>query len=347
MAEEKKKRKIGNSIFVAVTLLLSVGILIYFLLTTGGGIEELAHIARTLQGPWLLAAVLAAVAGWVLEGYGLDLLCRHLKPGWKFSHSFTVGMTGLLYSALTPFATGGQPMQIYTLSGMGMDAGEAGSVIAVKTLIYQVVMVLYALVMVVAKLHYFQTSVTNFSFLTVIGLITNCIFIALVFLFTISEKTTDRIVRYTIRLLHRMKLCRRPEERYEKIHSQLQVFHDASRLMGNSSRLYLGVSGLTVVQITLNSLIPFFIYRSFNLRGAPVTTMVAAQVFVAMVSAFVPLPGSSGGAEGSFYLFFGIYFKSAIFPAILLWRIVTYYANILFGGIFAYFGSGVRRPRRE
>lgn len=346
MAEEKK-RKTGKNIFVAVTLLLSVGILIYFLFTQGGGIETLAHIARTLRAPWLMAAVLAAVACWLLEAFELNLLCRHLKPGWKYSHSFTVGMVGFLYSAVTPFATGGQPMQMYTLSGMGMDTGMAGSVVAVKTLIYQVVMVLYALLMVATKLHYFQTGVTNFSFLTVIGLFTNCLFIAVVVLFIISEKTTDRILRYTIHLLHRMKFCRHPEERYEKIHSQLQVFHDASKLMGNSSRLYLSAMGATVVQITLNSLIPFFIYRSFNMRGASVTTMIAAQVFVAMVSAFIPLPGSSGGAESSFYLFFGIYFKSAIFPAILLWRIITYYANILFGAVFAYFGSGAHRSRRK
>lgn len=59
--------------------------------------------------------------------------------------------------------------------------------------------------------------------------------------------------------------------------------------------------------------------------------MLAAQTFVTMVSAFVPLPGSSGGAEGSFYLFFGSFFGATIIPAILLWRLVTYYANILFG----------------
>ena len=74
------------------------------------------------------------------------------------------------------------------------------------------------------------------------------------------------------------------------------------------------------------------------MNTASITTMVAAQVFVTMVSAFVPLPGASGGAEGSFYIFFGMFFKSAIIPAILLWRIITYYANILVGGIYAYKG---------
>jgi len=86
-------------------------------------------------------------------------------------------------------------------------------------------------------------------------------------------------------------------------------------------------------------LVPYFIYRSFGMNNAPVTTMVAAQVFVAMVSAFVPLPGASGGAEGSFFLFFGMFFQTAILPAILLWRFLTYYVNILFGGIISYIGG--------
>ncbi|QAT48472.1 flippase-like domain-containing protein [Caproiciproducens sp. NJN-50] len=345
MAE--KKKKFGKNLFVAITLILSISILLYFLFTMGGGIETLARISKTLRRSWLLAAVLAAVSCWLLEGYEINLLCRHLKSGWRFSDSFSTGMIGFLYSAVTPFATGGQPMQMYTLSNMGMDTGMAGSVVAVKTLIYQVVMVLYALLMVALKLHYFQTSVTNFAFLTVIGLFTNCIFIAVVVLFIVSEKTTDRILRSSLSLLHRMKLCRHPEERYRKIHSQLQVFHDASKLMGNSAPLYLSVMVSTVLQITLNSLIPFFIYRSFNMHGASVTTMVAAQVFVAMVSAFVPLPGGSGGAESSFYLFFSLYFgATAIFPAILLWRIITYYANIVFGGVFAYLGSRMQRMKR-
>lgn len=237
-------------------------------------------------------------------------------------------------------------MQMYTLRNMGMDTGMAGSVVTVKTLIYQVVMVFYALLMVVMRLSYFQANVTNFAFLTVIGLFSNCIFIALVVLFVVSEKTTDRILRSVLLLLHRFKLCRHPKRRYGKIHGQLQVFHDASKTMGNSAPLYLSVMVSAAFQITLNSLIPFCIYRSFNMKGASVLTMIAAQVFVAMVSAFVPLPGSSGGAESSFFLFFGLYFGStAIIPAIMLWRIITYYANIVFGGIFVYVGSRMTKTK--
>nr|WP_319489075.1 lysylphosphatidylglycerol synthase transmembrane domain-containing protein [uncultured Caproiciproducens sp.] len=337
---DKLIKAIRKNLFVIITLVLSCGILLYFMFTTDG-IVALGEIVLKLKPQWLILAIAGAGLCWVFEGFVLNLLCKHLYPKWNLGRSFTVGMIGLLYSAVTPFSTGGQPMQIYTMRKMGMDTGKAGSIIAVKTLTYQIVMVLYSLVLVAMKLHFFQTSVSNFSFVTIIGLITNSTFITLVVLFMISETTTDKIVTAVIRFLHKIKLCRHPKERYDRIHNQLEIFHDATKLMGNSTRLYVVVMAVTVVQITLNSLIPYFIYRSFNMHTAPVTTMVAAQVFVAMVSAFVPLPGASGGAEGSFFIFFGMFFKSAIIPAILLWRIITYYFNILFGGICAYVGGKI------
>ncbi len=335
---DRMMKGIRKNLFTIITLIISIGVLFYFLFTNYG-VTALGHTITTLKMDWLLMAIAGAALCWALEGFVLHLLCRHLYPKWSYGRSFSVGMIGLLYSALTPFSTGGQPMQIYSMRKMGMDTGKAGSVVAMKTLTYQVVMVAYSLVLVAMKLHFFQTSVSNFSFITIIGLISNSAFIALVALFMISEKITDKLVTSVIWFLHKIKLCKHPEQRYEKIHSQLAIFHDATKLMGKSTKLYVVVMILTVFQITVNSLIPYFIYRSFNLHTASVVTIVAAQVFVAMVSAFVPLPGASGGAEVSFYGFFGMFFNAAILPAMLLWRIITYYANILVGSVVAYIGG--------
>lgn len=322
-----------KNLLAILTIAISMGVLFYFLFTTDG-ITALGHIASKLRWEWLLVTLGAMVGGWLLETYVLGVFCKHLYPAWRFSQTFHVAMTGLLYSALTPFATGGQPMQMYSMSKMGMDTGKAGSIVAMKTLVYQAIMVLYAMVMVILRLGYFQNNVSNFSFVTVVGLVTNGAFILGITLFMLSEKYTDRFLRFVLRNLYRVRLCRHPVARYKKIHGQMKMFHDSAKMMGTSLPVYLKSVFFTIVQITLAGLIPYFIYRSFNLPPNPdatVLTMLAAQTFVTMVSAFIPLPGSSGGAEGSFYLFFGIFFGASIIPAILLWRLVTYYANILFG----------------
>ena len=63
--------------------------------------------------------------------------------------------------------------------------------------------------------------------------------------------------------------------------------------------------------------------------------MITGQAFVTMISSFVPIPGGSGAAEGCFGLFFSTYFlQNTMKSAILVWRIISYYMNIV---IFAPF----------
>ena len=62
--------------------------------------------------------------------------------------------------------------------------------------------------------------------------------------------------------------------------------------------------------------------------------IVSAAAFIVMFSSFVPIPGSSGVAEGSFFLLFQLFFPQAILPtAVLCWRIITFYVPLCLGGI--------------
>ena len=144
---DKIVRVLKKNLVAIITIVISMGVLLYFLFTTDG-ITALGHLVSSMRWEWLLITLGAMVGGWLLETYVLGVFCKHLYPKWKFSQSFHIAMTGLLYSALTPFATGGQPMQMYSMSKMGMDTGKAGSIVAMKTLVYQALMVVYAMVMV-------------------------------------------------------------------------------------------------------------------------------------------------------------------------------------------------------
>ncbi|WP_252976697.1 lysylphosphatidylglycerol synthase domain-containing protein [Clostridium acetobutylicum] len=54
----------------------------------------------------------------------------------------------------------------------------------------------------------------------------------------------------------------------------------------------------------------------------------------------IPLPGGEGGAEGGFFLIFGLFFpRKIILSAILIWRILSYYSCILSGSLFSMISS--------
>lgn len=332
--KETAKTSLSRKWFTLITLCLSVGILIFFLFATDG-VKTLWHIMRRLEPVWLLYAFAAVVGRWVIEGYTLHLLCRHIDPHWKFRNSFTVGMVGFLYSALTPFSAG-EPVEIYSLGRMGMDLGPASSVITIKALSYQVVMLFYSLFFVVARLEYFRSILNNVALIVLITLVANGVFIGGMLLFILNEKLTRKLLKAFIGLAHRIKLCKHPRTRYRKWRAQLLLFHNSSGTMGRSIALYIKSIVWTLVLITLSSVIPYFIYRSFGLRGESFFNMLAADTFVSMTASFIPLPGSSGGAEGGFFLFFHNAFGSAVIPAILLWRLLVYYSSIVFGCLTTY-----------
>ncbi len=333
------KAWIKKNLFSAISILLMIGILLFFMLTEEGA-RNLRHVLFHLQPVWLLWIAAGVLAGWLLEGVVLHLFCRHLYKGWTFRQSFYIGMVGMFYSALTPFSMG-ESMEVYNMTKMGMDTGSASSIIAVKSLVHHAVTFVYSLVLISFELEYFQTRVSNFSFITVFGLITNSIFIIAVFLFMLNEGMTNTLLQGLIKLLNKIKLHRAAKKLDAKVHEQLQIFHESSRKIGRAYTLYSAAIVLTLVQITIASLISYFVYRSFSLKGESVFTMVAADTFVTMVASFIPLPGSSGGAEGGFYLFFREFFGRSIIPGITLWRIATYYSNILIGGIITYAGRKV------
>ena len=153
------RKAFRKNLFGIVTMVISAAVLLGFLFSSEG-LQSLNQISGNIRFLWLLGAFLAAVFAWVLEGLVLHLFCKKAYPEWKF-----------YFSAITPSSTGGQPMQIYSMRRLGMDTGAAGSIIAMKTLVYQIVLVFYSLAMVVWKLPFFQNHISNFSFVTIIGLL--------------------------------------------------------------------------------------------------------------------------------------------------------------------------------
>ena len=111
----------------------------------------------------------------------------------------------------------------------------------------------------------------------------------------------------------------------------------------------LAMAGMTVLQLTAFFLVPYCVLMALGIPRLQMAEVVAAAAFILMISSFVPLPGASGGAEGSFYMFFQMFFKSSgsVSVAILLWRMFTFYLPIVVGVYFARHLAGRTLPCQQ
>lgn len=326
---------------IAIIITAFVGILAYAILSDGP--ENIWKLATTLNYGFFGIAALLIVIYWLFEAVSLHLAVKPYNKQQKFKNTVTTSMIGQLFNCVTPFASGGQPMQAYHLVKTGVPLGVASCSLMIKFIVYQCVLTVYSAVVLVAKWGMFSAKVSGFGYLVFIGFFVNFMVMALLLSVCFFKNGTARFLTGLIKLLAKIHILKHPEKTIQKLNHELTGFYKGFEQMKTNKVMGLKIALVTAVQLTAFFLIPYFIClalapagRSFDLGFAAMINMLSATACVTMISSFVPLPGAAGGAELSFHTFFSMFLPgNMISMAMLMWRFLTFYMPILVGMIFA------------
>ena len=331
------KKISGKILFNMISLLVPLGLIIYFL-TSENGLMDLFNEATNFNWFWIFAAVVCQFTNIFIDAYTLYRFTANYDQKYTLTKALKCTAVGQFYSVITPGAVGGQPMQLYCMRKQKVDTGVASSVLVQKFLVYQTMITLYSFVALVFNWDMFKGELSGVMLsLALFGFLSHAFVIILLYLFSFNRKWTKSLLSSVFKFLSKIKIIKNPQEKSEHITNQLDFFHESNLSLYKNKKMLLTTCFLTTLQLTLIFVIPYGIYRAFNFNSADPFDMISSQAFVTMVSSFMPLPGGSGAAEGSFYIFFSIFFTQDIIKsAILIWRIITYFLNII---VFAPFSS--------
>ncbi|OOM81269.1 lysylphosphatidylglycerol synthase transmembrane domain-containing protein [Clostridium sp. BL-8] len=324
-----------NKIFNSIAMIISACIFISFFLFTKG-LNSILQDLKTLIFLWLLFSFVLILLFWLFETLALYIITKKFyNVDNLFLKCLKFEMIGQYFGAVTPFSAGSQPAQLYAMTENGIPAGISGSILMIKFIIHQLINIIILLLAFVFKFNYFNSRVNYFIYFCVSGFVVHIIIMALMILFSTSSRLTKGIFMFIFKLLEKFKLLKKPEELYKKIETELKNFHENTLLITKNIKMCLMASIFTILQWLAFFTVPYCIYRSFGFNSADILTMIAAQIFLINFMAIIPLPGAEGGAEGGFYLIYGLFFKAdTIITAIFIWRILTYYMSIAIGSIF-------------
>lgn len=311
-------------------LVLSISILVYFCVSENGLID-LIKSSKQLNKLWLIMALICHLLNIFIDAYLIYRFVNTTEKFYSFKNAFRSCMVGQFFSAVTPGASGGQPMQIYSMSTQGLDPGHATSALVQKFLVYQSTLTVYGALAIFLKSHLFKGDIMHvMRGLSIFGFCSQAFVIVAILFFSLNKSLTSRFIKNICKFFARLHLLKEPDEKIKNIEVQLEYFYVSNNRLYRNQTLVLETYVLTTIQITCMFVIPYCIYRAFHFRGTNIFDMIASQAFVSMVSSFMPLPGGSGVAEGGFLVFLGTFFtEQTIKPAVLLWRIITYFFTIL------------------
>jgi uncharacterized protein (TIRG00374 family) len=323
-----------NGIVFSIMLLVGMGIFYYSFRSVN--VKQAWLIVRHANWWWLLVAVGAMVLYLFMETVIVKRLVDRQHDTISWRDAWRVPLVEQLGNGITPFATGGQPMQLIALAQAGIELGRASSILLMKFIVYQAMIVVNFVIAMVVGYCYIADKLHAWALLIVLGFAIHAFVIIGLLLVMYWPSFTRRLLT-VLMLPVKWAQPARHEDRMRRLFARVDNFHTESTRISRDWAAMLHIIGFTFVQLFIYYLIPYFILLGLGATHVNIILVTALHVLIVMVISLFPIPGGAGGAEVGFSMVFSTFLSSStlLVIAMMLWRIITYYLG-MFSGIVAF-----------
>lgn len=331
MKKEKELKKSGiKSLVMSMSLFLLLLFLTFWLIFKDQDLGKIFDIADDANIWWILGGLVLMVGYFGVQAWNVKSIMESLgeKITWKKMFKFT--LIEFFFCAMTPSATGGQPMEIYYMSKEGISASKATMAIFVQLCGYQIAVMTLGIISVLFLPYKLPPGVFMFF---LIGLLINgvalMVLLACVFLPKVAELAAHGIVRVARKL--RLKRVDQIEEKFEE---GLKKYAESAVFIKSHKKQFAKAISRVFLQVGLYYLVPFCVYKAFGFSEHNVFELFAMQSVLFIATAGFPIPGAVGLSETVFLALYGSVFGAEIISsAMLLNRGVTFYLFVVISAI--------------
>ncbi len=324
----------ANKITLTVMIILGVAIMAYS--AKDIKLSLLIHDFFTINYGWLLVAFACICLYLLLEALVTKVLVSNRVKHFSFKNSLRVPLVEQLFNGITPFSSGGQPGQLFVMVQTGIDGGRASSILLMKFVVYQSMIVINFFFSLLIGFHFVATKLKVLSLFVIFGFLVHFFVIVGLLLIMFRPGFTKILTKV---LFHPVKWFVKDDKFYhmlEVLYQKIDNLYAESVRIGRNTKLLVKVAVVTFFQLLFYYLIPYFIMLSLGYTSANIIMVTSLHVMIVMIISLFPIPGGSGGAEFSFESLFHSYITSdtKLVLAMILWRLLTYYFG-MFAGVFA------------
>ena len=320
-----------------IILLIICLIVLYFVVK-----DDFPNIVDNLllANKWLiLLSVLLIIGYWLLRSLALFIVVKKYKKNIRYSKMVHQILITQFFNGITPFATGGEPMQVYMLKKSGVKVAQATNIIVQEFIMYQIALVMMGVVCLILNFAFNICHVSPFlANLIFLGFVIN-IAIGLICIFvSFSKKFSKFIVKISLKIGTKLRLIKNVERTTELWNEKVEEYNESGTMLKENKKLFFTCVLINFAALFIFYLIPLFVFLSLG-HSVGILEVLVSSAFILLVGNFVPIPGGSGGIEFAFLEFFNNSLpamdeKSAVLKsALIIWRGITYFLGIIVGGV--------------
>lgn len=309
-------------------ILLMITIVVLYIIIKND-FQEIVNTLKTINNWYILLAILFYLFYIGIKGY-VNYLIVNDKKKISIKEAIKHNLIAQFFNGITPFSTGGEPMEVYMLTKHHISVEKATNYTIQSFIFYQIALVICGIVAIMynAFFHIFP-KVKLLSNLVLIGFLINVTVITVLLLISYSKFFSNIISKVIIKITAKMKI---PEEIAQQ---KIQNYYEGFQTLKKRKALSIIGVGLNIIGLLCLYIIPLCILKSIgNGQMMSVIETLITSSYVYLIGAFVPVPGASGGIEYSFTQFYGNFVPvNNISAMVLLWRCITYYLGMIVGAI--------------
>ena len=287
-----KKLKSQSIILVFIT-----AIIMYLLLKDD--FPQIVSTILSMKYIYLIIGIVLIVFYWLIKAIALYLISKEYSKTISFKSIFLQTTITQFFNGVTPFSTGGQPMQIYMLNKSKISLAKSTNIVMLDFITYQVALVLYGIfaVLVNYKLEIFNDAVVLKN-LVLLGFLINTSICIVMLILSFSKKMSKTLFNIVFKVLSKLKFIGNLDSKKEKWNNRLVEFQESAELFKKNKLLFAKCFILNGIALTCYYVIPYFLI--IGIEGTMLITpltAILASAYTQIIASFQPIPRRTAGIE--------------------------------------------------
>ena len=322
MEKNNKIRKIITNLIIFILLI----ILTFYLVLKDQDFSQMSSILKTVKKEFILLGILAMCIYVSCEAINIRRILKELGEKVSFFSAIKYTLSGFFFSAITPAASGGQPMEIYYMHKDNISVAHSTLTLLMQLCSFQIISISFG---IISAIIHFDVLKNGLIYLFILGIALNSSALALLVIAIFSKRLSEGLIKFSVKVLKFFRI-RNIEEKQEKLEKELASYQTSAIYIKEHKLLMVKTLLTTAVQLLAYYSVTYWVYLAFGLNTYNIWQILTLQAVLYATVSGIPSPGAVGVSEGGFLGIFRKAFPEAtISSAMLLSRGVNFYLLII------------------
>ncbi len=319
------KKTIRNLVIFILLIVLTFTIIL-----KDQDISEIFNIVANAKKEFLIIAIIAMCIYVLCESINVRRTLKALGEKTSILKNIKYTLIGFFFSAITPAASGGQPMEIYYMHKDNISVAHSTLALLMQLCSVQIVTITFAIISVILN---FQIVSNGLIYLFILGIGLNLTALLLFVIAIFSKRLSIGLIKFTVKVLKFFKV-QNIENKQLKLENELEKYQESAIYIKNNKLVMIKTLLTTAIQIIVYFSVPYWVYCAFGFGEYNIFQIIMLQSILYATVSGIPSPGAVGVSEGGFIeIFKNVFPTTMMSSAMLLNRGISFYLLVIVSGI--------------